>query len=279
MRCFHVFSLCMQNSRSIRVIFKGSPQTRKRLVSTIFTMHVSCVTDFHYTYMTRDTDGVGVCFLCRRRIYLCFVYNLSLAVCAAACCSMFVSCLSKANFKHQPTNQQKEEEKNLPPDTCLINICKLFLAIWTSEKCFSELPLGRRHEALVDWILFSFFLFGWCSANVDWRLVLCELQKVSPVRKPLIGPFVYEKRTTRRCSFGRPLSSIFIAPDTAHTSHTHDDMVSLDRQIFKHKLIPTHVTFRVNSIQIRCVYKWFFARNKQPLPGKVAAKILSIKIY
>lgn len=129
--------------------------------------------------------------------------------------------------------------------------------------------------SLVDWI----YLDLECeravgltqrNTNVDWHLVGDGRKGLSGTETTNQLLYLHEKRTTQHLTFNR----------TQHAYEPNEDapffvwlcgrgrrryvFISIVKYIFKHELIltlSTHVTFRVNSIWIRYVYKWFFTRG------------------
>lgn len=230
----------MQNSRSIRIMFWGSWGRHKVGPDNIWpTACMFHVTDFHYAMMRWVGTAVNWWYVCQRRIFV-FCWQLY-----ATCRSVHVYQKRTLNINRH-AKEQRGKNRLRPPDTCLINICKLFLPIWASEERFMffflERPLGSPALACQTKTVFFFSYFNMpLSACVDLRLG-CVPQRVSPVRKQRIGLFAFNVHS-------RSL------PDTrTHTptqtlvGRKYCEMFSFDRQIFKHKLILTHVTFRVNSI-------------------------------
>lgn len=197
---------------------------------------------------------------------LSHVLKMNIFVClrATRCYLPFGSCLSKASSKHQLTNetsQSKKKKRRFRPLTHVWLIYANYFyqsEVQRNDSCFYEAATWKPARASCRLNFCFFFLLppscgGRRSANVDWRLV-SVLQKVSPVRKRRIGPFAWKAHTDHTRThigvgsrFGRLLSSLCRTHIT-HTDMHDEEMFSLDRQIFKHELILTHVTFRVNSI-------------------------------
>lgn len=181
----------MQNAKIHSCNFWGSSRTRKRLVSTILPCMFH-VTDFHYI---PEIDGYAcMCVGCKCLDATCAKDEYLCLKRACVCCWLFGSCLSKANFKHQPTNERGKIIFDPLTHVWLIYANYLYQSeLQRNDSCFR----GGHLEAGTSLLSIDFFFLFGCSVPAKCWLTSGYGYKRS-LRFGSTGlAYLHEKRTGR----------------------------------------------------------------------------------